>query len=128
MGTEIKPQLLLVDDEPALLMSYRLILEQHGYDVATANNSVCARAMLSERQYDLLLCDLGLEFPLAGMEVVEWARLQCPATRSLLMTGFLDEEMACRAKQAGAETITKPVEVPRLLQIIGHILKDGTAA
>jgi DNA-binding NtrC family response regulator len=128
MGSNPKPALLLVDDEPALLLSYRIILEQSGYQVATADSSVAARALLAERPYDLLICDLGLEAPTAGMEVVEWARKQFPSMPLLLMTGYLDEDTANRAERVGAQTVTKPIEVPRLLQILHHLTKNGKCA
>jgi len=38
--------LLIVDDEPALLLGYRIILERHGYAVTVAGDSAVVRAFL----------------------------------------------------------------------------------
>ena len=56
-----KSQILVVDDEPNVLITYRLILQQRGYEVSAAVSSEEARQVLGEKPIDLLLCDLSLE-------------------------------------------------------------------
>lgn len=124
METKAKPQLLIVDDEPAILLSYRIILEQNGYEVASAENSITARGLLAERTFDLLLCDLGLEQPLSGMNVVRWAREHRPQMACVLLTGYPDEQLSDELNRTGVHTLCKPVQVPALLKTIADMLRQ----
>jgi DNA-binding NtrC family response regulator len=58
---ERKSRILVVDDEPNVLVTYRLILQQRGYDVSAALSSEEARTAIVNDESDLLLCDLSLE-------------------------------------------------------------------
>ena len=69
-----KCHILVVDDEPHVLVTYQLILQQQGYEVSAALSAEEARQMLLERKIDLLLCDLSLEKRENGFEVIEFAR------------------------------------------------------
>jgi DNA-binding NtrC family response regulator len=113
-----------VDDEPAILLSYRIILEQKGYEVFSAKDSTSATALLKERPFNLLLCDLGLERPLSGMDVVRWARENRPAMPCILLTGYPDDRISEETRGNGIHTLFKPVEVPLLLETI-HSMING---
>lgn len=125
MGPESKPQVLIVDDEPAIRLSYRLILQQHGYEVAVADGSDSARAQMQTREFDLLMCDMGLERPFSGMDVVQWAREHFPNMPCILVTGYPDDEISERARKVGVHMLYKPVEVPKLLETIDFMLRLG---
>jgi CheY-like chemotaxis protein len=123
MKTHNKPALLIVDDEPALLLSYKLILEQNGYEVSTAQTSVRACELLVQDTFDLLVCDLGLERPNSGMEVLDFARSHCPDLSAVLLTGYPDDQVAERARSLGVQILFKPVEVPKLLETLDFLLR-----
>lgn len=127
MGRESRPRILMVDDEPAIQLGYRLILEQQGFEVATAADSTQARALLRERRFDLLWCDAGLETRDAGIAVVEWARQEFPEMPCVLVTGYPEAYAVDRARQAGAEMLTKPVEIPAMLNLIQALARRGAA-
>ena len=57
---ERKSRILVVDDEPNVLVTYRLILQQRGYDVSAAVSSEEARQAILNDRIDLVLCDLSL--------------------------------------------------------------------
>ncbi len=46
---DAKYHILVVDDEPYVLVTYRLILQQQGYEVSAAISAAEARQMLTER-------------------------------------------------------------------------------
>jgi CheY-like chemotaxis protein len=123
METDDKPTLLMVDDEPALLLSYKLILEQNGYQVSTAENSVRACELLLQDTFDLLVCDLGLERPNSGMEVLDFARAHHPDLPAVLLTGYPDDHISERARAVGVQILFKPVEVPKLLETLDFLLR-----
>jgi DNA-binding NtrC family response regulator len=126
MTANSKPQLLIVDDEPAILLSYRIILERKGYDVASAADSPSAHELLNQRQFDMLLCDLGLEQPLSGMKIVRWARQNRPQMACILLSGYPDEQITEEADRTGVHTLCKPVEVPALLETIQCVLQSNS--
>ena len=64
-------KVLVVDDEPAVLSTYRLILEQSGYDTVAAATSREAIQAIGEHDFDLILSDFSLEQQHTGFEVIE---------------------------------------------------------
>ena len=53
-------RILLVDDESAILRTFRYCLEDEGYEVATANSATQAEAVLQQQVFDLCFLDLRL--------------------------------------------------------------------
>ena len=110
--------ILVVEDEPAVLLTYRMILEQEGYDVVTAASALEARDAIAHRPCDLLLCDLSLEEPDAGFELIAFARRRRPAMSSILLTGYASNDVSRRAEQIGVAVLFKPVEIAEFLGVI----------
>ena len=52
--------ILIVEDEVDLALSFKEMLEQHGFSVHTAANGVSALKYLQGRDVDVVLCDLKL--------------------------------------------------------------------
>ena len=100
MATKGKHRVLVVDDEPSVLFTYRMLLEEQGYEVIAALSSEEASTALAEKPFDLVLCDLSLERDRTGFEVIETARKRSPAVSCVLLTGYANKEVADRA-QAG---------------------------
>ncbi|WP_122558379.1 response regulator, partial [Pseudomonas viridiflava] len=59
-GTEHKGRILLVDDETAILRTFRYCLEDEGYSVATANSANQADTLMQRQVFDLCFLDLRL--------------------------------------------------------------------
>ncbi len=121
---ERKCHILVVDDEPHVLVTYQLILQQQGYEVSAALSAEQARKMLSERKVDLLLCDLSLEKQESGFDVIEFARQKDPAMPALLLTGYATQEANDRAEESGIPVLFKPIDIKELLQTITELLRD----
>ncbi len=97
-----KAKILTVDDSPDMLFLEKMILEQEGFEVLTANNGKTALEIVSKNSdLSLILCDVQME-TMDGLEFV--ARLKADHERIfnetpvVLVTG-LDE--APRVKVAG---------------------------
>ena len=121
---ERRCHILVVDDEPNVLVTYRLILQQQGYDVSAAISAEEARQMLLERKIDLLLCDLSLEKQASGFDVVELARQIDPHMPTVLLTGYATQEANERAEASGIPVLFKPIDIKQLLQTISDMLRD----
>jgi DNA-binding NtrC family response regulator len=122
MGNEPKAQILIVDDEPALLLSSCMILQRSGFEVSTANNSSEARRLLQQRPFDLVLSDLGLEEPLAGLDLLRWCRAQFPEMACILLTGSSGDSLEEEVSGQGIQVLFKPVQIPQLLESIHRLL------
>jgi DNA-binding NtrC family response regulator len=122
---ERKPHILVVDDEPNVLVTYRLILQQQGYEVSAALSAEEARSMLARQSIDLLLCDLSLEKQESGFDVIQFAQLKKPGTPVVLLTGYATPEANDRAQELGIPVLFKPIDIKQLLQTIKELLRDN---
>jgi len=120
-----KPRILVVDDEPAVLATYRMILQQKGYDPVAAISSSEARAAIEHERLDLLLCDLSLEEKNTGFEVIEYARRIQPALPSVLLTGYATKDIAEKAAQNRIVVLFKPIDIEEFLSTIAAQLRSG---
>lgn len=119
-----KCHILVVDDEPNVLVTYRLILQQQGYEVSAALSSEEARKTLAEREIDLLLCDLSLEKQENGFDVIDFARQRNGDMPAVLLTGYATQEANERAEQQAIPMLFKPIDIKQLLQTISEMLRN----
>jgi two-component system response regulator HydG len=114
-------RILLVDDEPAIRLTLKSILEKNGYAVVTAASSTEAKLRLGSERYDLVITDLKMEHERAGFDVVRFAREQSDRPAVVILTSCSD--LGKDWKKQGAESLlTKPTNVPELLESIEALL------
>ena len=65
----MKPNLLLVDDEPAILALFSNYLSGEGYDVKAVNCLQEAKDAITSQQFNAVILDLILPRVLAGEEI-----------------------------------------------------------
>jgi two-component system, NtrC family, response regulator GlrR len=116
--------ILVVDDEPHVLLTYELILQQQGYDVSAAVSAEEARRVLRERKIDLLLCDLSLERRENGIDVIQFARQKDPEMPAVLLTGYATQDANDLADQSSIPVLFKPIDINQLLQTIADMLRN----
>lgn len=121
--SERKSHILVVDDEPNVLVTYRLILQQQGYEVSAAISSEEARNTLKRGGVDLLLCDLSLEKQQSGFDVIHFGRDIDPNLHCVLLTGYASVEANERAEQERIPVLFKPIDIQQLLQVISDLLR-----
>ena len=118
-----RSRILVVDDEPSVLLTYRMILEQQGYDVRVAASSAEAKKSIEQEDIDLLLCDLSLEERHTGFEVIEYARKRQPGACSVLLTGYATKDVSDQAEQEGIAVLFKPIDIQEFLSTVGAQLR-----
>ncbi len=123
MAKKRKYRILVVDDESSVLFTYRILLEQNGYDATAALSSREAMEAVGRQEFDLLLCDLSLEEGHTGFEVLEHARKTDPAIPCVLLTGYATSDSARRAEQLGIPVLYKPIEIKEFLDTIPLVLR-----
>ena len=120
-----KPHILVVDDEPNVLVTYRLILQQQGYEVNAAISSEEARNTLQKGGVDLLLCDLSLEKQQSGFDVIQFGREIDPGLSAVLLTGYASVEANDRAERENIPVLLKPIAIQQLLTVIAELLRKN---
>jgi signal transduction histidine kinase/CheY-like chemotaxis protein len=109
-----KAKILLVDDEPSVLLTVTEILRLEGYEVQPVADGEAAIAAIREAHYDLVLTDLRMK-GIDGLGVLAEVRKQSPNTVTVMMTGYASVDSALEALQLGAyDYLLKPVEVSAL--------------
>jgi CheY-like chemotaxis protein len=86
MPNGVKPQVLIVDDEPSVRESLGLLLTSVGYDVAMAENGVGALLQLNQTVPDLIVTDLNMP-QMSGMELISHVRSWYPSVSIVAMSG-----------------------------------------
>lgn len=119
-----KKNILVVDDEPNVLVTYRLILQQQGFDVTAAISSEEARRVLDTTKVDLLLCDLSLERQESGLDVISYAREKDPSLPSVLLTGYASAEANDWAESRQIPVLFKPIDIQQLLETIERLTRN----
>lgn len=130
-----KGEILLVDDDPDIRDSLKIILEHHGYVVRTAMNSQQALAAINERMPDLMILDVMMTTETEGFDLAVDLKKRAGSENLpiLLLTSFLD-----RVRQDGPEKFQyimgrpwpakwmfeKPVDTQKLLAKIEGVLAE----
>lgn len=100
------PQILIVDDHPAMLDVLRAVLEPIGYRVVTTGSPREALAILGREEFDVLIADLGMP-EMGGLELIRRAAGIDPDMSAIVITGNADAGV--ESIQAGAmDFIVKP--------------------
>ncbi|HZQ90241.1 MAG TPA: response regulator [Terriglobales bacterium] len=120
-----KSHILVVDDEPSVLLTYRLLLEQQGYDVTAVLSAREAMRILETSTFDLLLCDLSLEEQYSGFDVVDFGRQRDPGLLAALLTGYATMDAAEKAGTRNIPLLFKPIDIEQFFTTISALLGDG---
>ena len=115
--------ILLVDDERAMREVTRAMLEESGFEVATAENGVDARRKASEHAFDLVITDLSMPEE-DGFEAMSGLRAKYPDLKIIAVTGGFGPSILETAKVLGADaTLMKPFTNEMLLDTMQGLLK-----
>lgn len=118
-----RKRILIVDDDPDVLLAAQFLLKQSGADVQTARDPVVLPALLEKESYDVILLDMNFGSDVSsGKEGFTWLRkiLELdPSAVVVLITAYGDVEMAVRAIKAGAtDFVLKPWQNEKLLATV----------
>ena len=117
----MKRRILLVDDELAILLTLKAILEIHNFDVETAVSAGEAISKLKANTYHMIITDMKMEHEKAGFDVIRAARKTDydPAVAVLTAYPMLGGDW----KTQGAQSmLVKPMNTDDLLRRIEVLL------
>ncbi|KIP96356.1 MULTISPECIES: sigma-54-dependent response regulator transcription factor AlgB [Pseudomonas] len=107
-------RILLVDDEAAILRTFRYCLEDEGYQVTTANSAAQTESLLQRQVFDMCFLDLRLGDE-NGLDVLAQMRILAPWMRVVIVTAHSAIDSAVDAMQAGAaDYLVKPCSPDQL--------------
>jgi len=118
-------EILIVDDEPNVIMPIQFLMEQHGYKVMIAEGGEDALELVYRFKPDLVLLDIMLP-GINGYEVCEIIRLN-PNYRNvkiIFLTALGREVEIAKGMTLGADTyITKPFSNTELVAKVKGVLE-----
>jgi two-component system, NtrC family, response regulator AtoC len=118
----LRPVILVVDDEPNVRESFRLVLED-AYDVIDVPDGARALEAVRASPVDLVLLDLRLP-EMDGIEVLERLKALDEGVEVILVTAVKTVRMAVAAMKLGAfDYVTKPFDEDELLSLVRRALQ-----
>ena len=84
----MKRRILLVDDDVAILLTLKAVLEISGFEVETAASAREAKQRLRAHEYHMVITDLRMESETAGAEVAAAAKKAANQPAVAMLTAY----------------------------------------
>ena len=117
----MKRRILLVDDEVAILLTLKAVLEISGFEVDTAASAREAKLKLRSNQYHMVITDMRMESETAGKEVVVAARKAAYKPAVAMLTAF-PEQVYEGDPDAADKMLVKPMHTGDLIRQLEALL------
>ncbi|MCG7995669.1 MAG: response regulator [Candidatus Thiodiazotropha taylori] len=125
MGGEI----LVVDDEPNIVLSLEFLMKKAGYSVTTVNNGIDALNSIKQLRPDLVLLDVMMP-RMDGYEVCQAVRSdpELSSVRIIMLTARGRDVERDKGMALGADDyVTKPFATQELVEKVNSLL-DRTSS
>ena len=124
--------ILIVDDEPRIVLLLQSLLKANGYGVQTARDGASALEIVRKGGIDITVTDLRMT-PMDGMALFGEIRKLSPDMPVILLTAYASVETAIDAMKSGIfDYLTKPFKVNDMLACLKRaeekIAKSASAA
>ena len=121
--------ILIVDDEPNIVMSLEFLMRKNGYQVGIARNGTEALAAIDQTPYDLVLLDVMMP-DVDGYQVCRHIR-ESPAragTKVIFLSAKSQPADVQQGYAAGADLyIPKPFSTRQLMEKVRELLGSSLA-
>ena len=130
MDGDLRPAILVIDDEPTIRKSVGRLLERAGYRVRTAGTGDEAMALVRSEHFDAAICDLHIP-GVSAVRLCEQIWLAAPdlAGRLIVASGDLTgdgvDELVERTR---VPPVSKPFTAADLLRAVGAICPAPSSA
>ncbi|MFS0753902.1 response regulator [Noviherbaspirillum sp. 1P10PC] len=117
-------RILIVDDEPNIVLSLEFLMEQAGFEVAVAEDGEAALAQLAAFRPDLVLLDIMLP-RLNGYEVCQRLRANpdWSGIKVVMLSAKGRELEVSKGLALGADAyVTKPFSTRELIALVQNLL------
>lgn len=106
---------LVVDDDPNIVKTYKLVLESVGYSVDTARNGVEALFKSKNAHHDLIIIDMKLP-DMLGNQLADQIKEEKPDIKIIMITGY-SSYMYVLDELKIDEMLIKPIPPEDLVEI-----------
>lgn len=125
-------KILIVDDEPRILLLLQSLLRANGYTIETARDANAALDIVRGGGIDIVVTDLRMT-PMDGMALFHEIKAIAPGIPVILLTAYASVETAIDAMKNGIfDYLTKPFKVDDMIACIKraeeHVSKVGVSA
>lgn len=120
-------RILIVDDEPEIVMLAKIMLKREGHEIDEARDGNECLKKLKKEKYDLILLDVMMPGD-DGWEVCEKIKAdeKTKGMPVVLFTVRTSDDSIERGKEAGAAAqINKPFGIEELMGTVEKVLKGG---
>ncbi|MFQ3610965.1 MAG: sigma-54 dependent transcriptional regulator, partial [Fimbriimonadales bacterium] len=119
-----KATILVVDDELNIRRILERALAKEGFTVQLAESGHQALQQIQSESFDVVITDVVMP-DMNGLDLLKKARELNPNLQVILMTAYGTIPTAVEAMRNGAvDFLTKPLDLPVLLKVIRHALRD----
>ncbi|HEY3348019.1 MAG TPA: response regulator transcription factor [Nitrospirota bacterium] len=119
----LKPKILLVEDEEILRSSLSMFLQKSGYEIREAEDEEGSLDCLKEDKFNLVITDLFL-LDGSGFGIMKHLQDNCPETKCIVITGHASLDSAIRALRKGAfDYLLKPFEFSELKDAVDRAIQ-----
>jgi len=117
----MKRRILIVDDDMAVLLTLKAVLELQGFHVETASSTTEALQKMQNGVFQMVITDVRMESEDAGFEVVRAARLQSYDPATAMLTAY--PPRSGNWSEHGADSLlVKPVGTEDLVRQVEALL------
>lgn len=117
----MKRRILLVDDDVAVLLTLKAVLELNQFDVQTAGSAAEAVQKLASGVYEMVITDSRMETDDAGFHVIRAARQQAYRPATALLTAYPPRNVDWK-RDGASSLLVKPIGTQDLLRQIEALL------
>ncbi|MHC4726194.1 MAG: NAD(P)H-dependent oxidoreductase subunit E [Planctomycetota bacterium] len=107
--------ILVVDDDPIIIMSSERVLKAEGYNMEGAHSAKEAMHRIEHNNYDLVLTDLNM-LELGGLALIKWLKQFRPSIGIVVITASLLQETIKEALQLGINEHMMKLSIPAVLR------------
>jgi DNA-binding NtrC family response regulator len=118
MNAPTLKKIMVVDDEPSILLSLSYALKTEGVEVITCNEIEQAEEALNNTTFDLVIADIRMSGVngIEGLELLSYIK-KTNDTKVIIMTGYGTDEIESEAYRRGAYFyFKKPIDITELLK------------
>ncbi len=120
------PRVLIVDDEPNIVISIEFLMRQAGYEVVVAHTGEEAMALIEAQPPDIVILDIMLP-GIDGFEVCQWIRdhPEWDDVKIMMLTAKGRDIEISKGFALGANAyITKPFSTRHFVEEVKRLLGD----
>lgn len=121
-------QILVVDDEPSVRKSIKMLLNHEGYEVQLADSGEAALILFEPGKFDLVITDYSMR-DMNGNQLVALIKQRSPSQHIIMATALAGELKNSDGQAAGVDLLLdKPFTLTGLRDAIAQVLSRNSVS